>query len=850
MQLIEEYIYLGPNRRAERPVIEQLIHFEQAELAVIAHGKADLHSDFDTLLRQAGMAPAPGSPALFAPEAEPGGYFCELYVRAAISLQQCTGHRVAIRQALPSTGEAGWRTLFEYEEREVGIAAGNLALSILQCLFGLAAEEPGSEADRSGDICRNVREFRQFAAPRALPWDTLMIIDAAQRADVPAFKLDRFPFEPPAGDFRIRENSALKLGHACRQHVIDGTFCVDRSHDCRHLLRDREQVYRFIRQQGLPVPEVDPDSKNCSTLGRALRSARRIGYPLVLKPILKANGRGIALALVDEAGVTSAYENARVLGRRVVLERHVPGQTHRVIIANNQLIAVVREGNNREHPIDVTGLAHPSLARDCLRLCRSLTAGVLVLTVISTDISRSLDESGAAVVDLDIAPELDRFLPRESPIHRLVADQFVNWLFPDPTNARIPIVVVTGTNGKTTTTRMVHAIMAASGYKPGMACSDGVYDSDTRLLREGDLAGSTGHYQLLVDSAIDSAVLETARGAVADSGLCFDRSSIGICLNVSSDHLGDKGIDTLEQMAELKRSIVASAKDAVILNADDALCVAMAPFPATERLGLVSTRQSWLELRAAHPQCSFFAVQELVDGLSWLVIYSGDQRIEVLPMREIPATFDGRATFNVSNTLHATLACHLVGLSLKNLRSGLKAFRMGFENTPGRLNFYEHLPFRVLVDYAHNPDGVARLCEFVDRLDVSGSKFIVLSAAGYNPDELIRGNALAAAGYFDYYICFNYLRNIASEHFHVPEVLRHGLVAAGVPQERITVVDRGMDALELALNRVRPGDLVVLLAGHSDRKEIRARLLSAPAEPPRVAPQGQTTLAAASGPEF
>jgi cyanophycin synthetase len=327
-------------------------------------------------------------------------------------------------------------------------------------------------------------------------------------------------------------------------------------------------------------------------------------------------------------------------------------------------------------------------------------------------------------------------------------------------------------------------------------------------------------------------VLETARGAVADSGMCFDWSSIGVCLNVSSDHLGDKGIDTLEQMAELKRSIVATARDAVILNADDTLCLAMLPFPGTECVGLVSTWQSWAELRKGHPHCRHFALQELVDGSNWLVIYSGEQRIEVLPVREIAATFDGRATFNISNILHASLACHFVGASLEHLRRGLRDFRMGFDNTPGRLNFYEHLPFRVLVDYAHNPDGVARLCEFVDRLDVQGNKFIALSAAGYNPEEVIKGNALAAAGFFDYYACFNYLRNIASNHHHVPGILREGFLAAGVPEERISVADCGLDALDMILKRVQPGDLVVMLAGHSDRKEIRERLLSTPSEPP------------------
>ena len=319
-------------------------------------------------------------------------------------------------------------------------------------------------------------------------------------------------------------------------------------------------------------------------------------------------------------------------------------------------------------------------------------------------------------------------------------------------------------------------------------------------------------------------MLETARGGVLTLGIAYDRCDVALCLNVTPDHLGDRGVDSLEQMAQIKRRVLEHASAGAVLNADDPLCLAMAPLPGARRLCLVSMQRPARELAAACARADCLAVLERIDGAEWLVIHEGGTRMPLMDVARIPATFEGLVRYNVANALHAAAACHLAGIDHAAIRQGLAGFRMSSETTPGRLNFVEGLPFRLLLDYAHNPDGVARLCEFVDRIPVTGRKIIVFSAPGHNTVPVIAGNARSAAGHFDHYVCFNYQRNVSKGQEDVPRVLADTLRAHGVGSDCIEIESLEMDALEKILRLARPDDFVVFLSGVSNRTAVRERI--------------------------
>ena len=592
-------------------------------------------------------------------------------------------------------------------------------------------------------------------------------------------------------------------------------------------MRDRGQILALLRGLGVPLPRQDPENGNCATLSRAQRCAARIGYPLVLRPLVRERGDTPAPAIRNDAELRQAYEAWRGLGRRVMLEALVEGDTYRIVVANRKPVAVLRTvaGASAQSQV-VTERTHPSLLAAAARVAAGVDAGLLALTVVSGDVGMPLQESGAAFVDLELAPELDAMLPEDSPLLAAAADAFIAWLFPPGSRSRVPLIAVTGTNGKTTTSRMVAAVLMQAGHATGLACTDGVYVNGV-LVASGDSAGIGGHERLLEHPGIDAAVLETARGGVLALGISYDRCDVALCLNVTPDHLGDRGVDSLEQMAEIKRRVLERATGGAVLNADDPLCLAMAPFLGARRLCLVSMHKPARELAGACARADVFAVLEHSDGAEWLVIHDAARRIALMAVAQIPATFEGLVRYNVANALHAAAACYLAGIDPVAIRQGLAGFRMSSETTPGRLNFFEGLPFRLLLDYAHNPDGVARLCEFVDRIPVTGRRIIVFSAPGHNTVPVIAGNAHSAAGHFDHYVCFNYQRNVSKGQDDVPRVLADTLREHGVASECIEIESLELDALEKIFRLARAGDFVVFLSGVSNRGAVRDRVRAA-----------------------
>jgi cyanophycin synthetase len=392
----------------------------------------------------------------------------------------------------------------------------------------------------------------------------------------------------------------------------------------------------------------------------------------------------------------------------------------------------------------------------------------------------------------------------------------MDMLFPPGTPTRIPIVSITGTNGKTTSSRMVAHILKMSGRTVGLCTTDGVYIDGERTV-PGDMTGPVSAQMVLRDPSVDAAVLETARGGLLRAGLGYRSNNVGAVLNVSADHLGLGGVDTVEQLAALKRIVVEVSRDCAVLNADDRLCLEMADYSRAKRIAYVTRNPKHAlvreHIRAGGAAC---VLEEGING-DMITIYDKGSHIPLLWTHLIPATLEGKAMFNVQNAMFAALIAWVMDLKVDNIRVGLRTFDTTFFQAPGRLNVFDELPFKVILDYGHNPAAVAAMAETVKRMDVGGRRLCVLAAPGDRRDEDIRDIAAMAAPAFERFILRrdDSLRGRGPD--EVTSLLHAGLLAAGVSEDAITVIPDEQEAVTAALRMGEPRDLLVIFGDNITR---------------------------------
>jgi hypothetical protein len=545
MQILETIIYIGWNRRSDRCVIEQLFELESAELEALSSHAGTYRELLCSTLQEMYLSSESVIPIYDDTAVDPLRIFADLYSNTAITLQRASGHDVSYVAIMDSPHPRHVRAVFEYEHSEVGERAGTLALS---CLASVIPEFDciDLQAEVNTGFADQFTAFQEFARPRILPVDTQAIINAATHLDIPWVKLDRDPYQGLEGEFRIRKNGLLKLGHSIHHRIVDGTLCLDGGDHLANLARDREQLFQYLSGLNAPTAQQDPEFRNCVNFRRAERSAKSIGYPVVVKPWQRRRGEGVSLNITDSSSLRNAVASAQKNDRKVMVEKYVYGDTYKVIVANGEVTGVVANGEEKNLLPDT----HNSTLELIQNLAEKLQTGILVVDVVTPDISTPLEEQGGAIVDVDIAPELDGFLSKGSAVLERSMAGFVRWLFPEGKKSRVPIVAITGTNGKTTTSRMITGIAQSALFNPGLACSDGVYING-QLMEAGDLAGAGGHHKLLESREVNLCIFETARGGLAHSGLMFDWCDVAVCLNVTEDHLGEFGIETVEEMAVL-----------------------------------------------------------------------------------------------------------------------------------------------------------------------------------------------------------------------------------------------------------------------------------------------------------
>jgi len=466
--------------------------------------------------------------------------------------------------------------------------------------------------------------------------------------------------------------------------------------------------------------------------------------------------------------------------------------------------------------LDVTDIIHPDNREMAIRSIRAIGLDIGGVDFLTNDISLSFREAGGAICEVNAGPGFRMHVAPSEGTPRDVAGPVIDMLFPPDTPKRVPIAAITGTNGKTTTSRMLAHVLKMTGFTVGMTSTDGVY-IDGKLTVPGDMTGPTSAHMILRDPSVDAAVMETARGGMLRSGLGYRRCNVAGCLNISSDHLGLRGIDTLEQLAEVKRVPIEIATDAAVLNADDPLCLQMADYTEAARVCYVTMNPSHaLVKQHIRAGGQAFVLEEAMNG-HMITIYDGEAHTPLLWTHLIPATIEGRAMHNVQNAMFAAALAYNMDIGIEDIQHGLRTFDSTFFQAPGRMNIYDNHPFKVILDYAHNAAAVKAICDLVDRFDIEGQRIVVLAAPGDRRDQDIQGIASIAAGHFDHYICRCDDNRRGRGHDEVAVMLKETLLEQGVSASAIEVIPDEQEATRRALEMATTNDLVLVLGDNVKR---------------------------------
>jgi cyanophycin synthetase len=866
MRILDRSVYVGPSLYARFPVIR--LDLDLGALEAWPTGK--LGAEFVDALANA----LPGLAQHGCSYREPGGFYRRMredegtwlghvLEHVAIELQNMAGEEVTFGKTRSAGPPGVYTVVYEYAQRDEGIAAGELGVRLL-CSLLPASIRPAESVPDDWNWHEARDEFIRFAQRRALGPSTSSLVRAAEKRGIPWL--------------RLNEQSLVQLGHGKYQRRIQATVTSGTSHIAVELAGDKEETNKILALLGLPVPKQELVQSEA----QAIRAAKRIGFPVVTKPYNGNHGRGISVLLTTEAEVAQGYAVAREHARSVIVETYLEGDDHRLLVVNGDLVAatrrtpghVVGDGEHtiaqlielvnqdprrgvghekvltrleldaqakkmlekaglepdsipdKGHPVllrstanlstggtatDVTDVIHPDNREMAERAVRAIGLDVGGVDFLSKDITESYRTIGGGICEVNAAPGFRMHVAPSEGTPRDVAAPVIDMLFPAGAPARVPIAAITGTNGKTTTARMLAHITKMAGYTPGLTTTDGVYIDGQRTV-QGDMTGPVSARMVLADPQIDIAILETARGGLLRAGMGVNEVNVGGVLNIQADHLGLKGIDTLEQLSELKRIVVEVATDCAVLNADDPLVLKMAGHTEAKNICYVTMNPHHSlvreHIRAGGRAC---ALEAGVNG-QMITLYDRGGHIPLLWTHLIPATLEGRATHNVQNAMFAAGMAFSLGIKLDAIRQGLRTFDTTFFQAPGRMNVFNEHPFKVLFDYGHNAHAVGTMADLAQRMDVSGRRIVVLAGPGDRRDEDLVAIAKAVAGRFDQYICRrdDNLRNRASD--EVPRIQAQALRAAGVAESAISVIPDEQMAIEAALRMGESGDLLLIFA--------------------------------------
>ncbi|MBL0406958.1 cyanophycin synthetase [Microvirga aerilata] len=819
-------------------------------------------------------------PGGFVRRLEEGTWLGHVAEHIALELQTLAGSRVTRGKTRSVKGEAGvYNVMYAYREEQTALVAGRLALQLvdsllpseLQGIRGLDRiykdeDEPAFRG--SFDLNAALKALRYVHRRTALGPTTLSLVQEAERRGIPVLRLDEQSLVQ-LGTGRHQKRIRASITSMTSQIATDAAGDKDLTKSLLadaglpvpkgDVVRRADDAVRAAERIGYPVVVkpldgnhgrgVSIDLTTADEVTRAFEEASQHSRRVIVEKyfkgrdhrILVVNGELVAVAERVPAHVTGDGERSisalvdevnkdprRGDGHEKVMTRikindHVLGILAKAgmdagsVPALGQVVYLCDTANlsTGGTAIDRTDDIHPDNALIARRAARAIGLDVAGIDFIAPDIARSVRETGGGIIEVNAAPGFRMHLQPSEGRARNVARPVMDMLFPRGAATRIPILAITGTNGKSTTSRMVGHILRAHGLNVGLTSTTGIYVNGDRIV-EADASGPWSARVVLRDPTVDVAVLETARGGILREGLGFSECDIGLVTNVQPDHLGLKGIETIEDLAWVKSVVVEAVhrNGTSILNADDRMCVSMRR-RAGGRIGYFSLRggADMPDFLREHIDAGGFAVVRepgAVDG-GEIVIHDDGDSIHLMRAAEIPATLDGLAEFNVQNALGAAAMAYAQGVPVNVIRMALSTYTTSFEHSPGRLNVFDGHGFRVILDYAHNPAGLQALGNLILKMKPRHRRIIgMINIPGDRRDDDMREMGALATRYFDEIIFREDPARRGRKPGEIIGLLVEGALAAGFPEQKITRILNEDQAAGVCLRMAQPGDLVVL----------------------------------------
>ena len=778
---------------------------------------------------------------------EEGTWMGHVIEHIALEIQTLAGMDVGFGRTR-TYGEPGvYHVVFAYMEEKVGRFAAKAAVEIAQAIIN----------DTPYDLESDIQHMRELRENERLGPSTGSIIEEAEARGIPWIRLNKYSLcQLGYGKNQKRiqatvtsETSSIAVELACDKE--DTKFLLEQAEvpvPKGDIIRSEGGLRDAIDSIGYPLVikpvngnhgrGITANLNNWDDTLKAFEAAKAISRSVIVERyivgedyrLLVINYKLVAAAKRTPAGVTGDGQSTiqqlidqvnadprRGYGHEKVLTQITVDQMTIDILKqeNLSLESILPQGkwlklkdtanlSTGGTSTDVTDLVHPYNIFMAERIARIIGLDICGIDVMTTDISTPLPETKGAVLEVNAGPGFRMHLAPSEGLPRNVAANVIDMLFPPGTPTRIPIVAVTGTNGKTTTTRLIAHIMRIRGFHVGYTTTDGVYIQN-RLMMTGDCTGPASAEFVLKDPTVDFAVLESARGGLLRAGLGFKSCDIAIVTNVAADHLGLKGIHTLEQLAKVKAVVpeTVHAGGYAILNADDDLVYAMRK-NVDANVALFSMDENNPRIKAIAKVGGLSAIYEQ----GFITICRGEWKMRITKAINVPLTYGGKASFMIQNVLPAALTAYVRGIPLEDIRVALESFIPSPSQTPGRLNMFEFKNFNVLLDYAHNAAGLKALQNMIQRMDGS-PKVGIIAGIGDRREQDNNDIGRVAAEMFDEIIIRQDKHLRGKTETELIDMLYQGIKRVD-PDKKVQIIPKESEAIDYALSNAQPGSLIVI----------------------------------------